>query len=81
MQIELPIQPEYRPAAQDAADRLAVIFPKLDIALEGGCLLMSNVPDALVDETRQVARDQLIRSRYAAETAGLRATLYRRLLG
>jgi hypothetical protein len=28
-----------------------------------------------------VAKDQLIRSRYASETAALRATLYRRLLG
>ena len=81
MQIDLPIQPEQFQTAQDAADRLSVIFPQIEIAVEPTRLLLSNVPDSLVDEARQVAKDQLIRSRYASETAELRAALYRRLLG
>jgi hypothetical protein len=81
MQIELPIQPKQFQTAQDAADRLSVIFPELSIVVERARLLLSNVPDSMVDEARQVAKDQLIRSRYASETAELRTALYRRLLG
>jgi hypothetical protein len=81
MQIDLPIQPEQFQTAQDAADRLSVIFPEVRFAVEATRLLLSNVPDSLADEARVVAKDQLIRSRYASETAALRATLYRRLLG
>jgi len=81
MRIDLPIQPKQFQAAQDAADRLSVIFPELSIVVEPARLLLSNVPDSMVDEARQVAKDQLIRSRYASETADLRVALYRRLLG
>tara|TARA_R110001606_G_scaffold326071_1_gene472858 strand:+ start:900 stop:1145 length:246 start_codon:yes stop_codon:yes gene_type:complete len=81
MQIDLPIQPGQFQTAQDAADRLSVIFPELEVTVEPGRLLLSNVPDSRAAEARQVATDQLIRSRYASETAELRAALYRRLLG
>lgn len=81
MQIDLPIQPEQFQTAQDAADRLSVIYPQLSIAVEPGRLLIASIPDSMVEEVRQAAKDQLIRSRYASETAELRAVLYRRLLG
>ena len=81
MQIDLPIQPEQFQTAQDAADRLSVIYPQLSIAVEPGRLLIASIPDSMVEEVRQAAKDQLIRSRYASETAELRAALYRRLLG
>lgn len=81
MKIDLPIDPAQLQSAQDAADRLSVIFPQLKIAVEAARLLISDIPDSMMEEVRQAAKDQLIRSRYASETAELRATLYRRLLG
>lgn len=68
-------------AAEDAACRLRVLFPSVNISIRNDALELSNVPPDHSAEIMQAASDQLIRSQYAQDTSVLRDRLYARLLG
>ncbi|PHR60220.1 MAG: hypothetical protein COA43_07955 [Robiginitomaculum sp.] len=65
---------------QDVVDRLGVIYPDNLVEYDDKFISIRNVEAVDVPNVRQVALDQLIRSRYDANSANLRNMLYTRLL-
>lgn len=81
MSLLISFLPSRRSAAEDAASRLGILYPSITINIHVDALELSNVPQKQADEVAQVVSDQMIRSQYAQDTAGLRDRLYARLLG
>ena len=81
MSLLISFAPARRSAAEDTVARLRVLYPSIKIIIHVDALELSNVPQERADEIAQAASDQLIRSQYARDTAGLRDRLYARLLG
>ena len=81
MSLLISFLPSRRSAAEDAASRLGILYPSIKINIHVDALELSNVPQEQADEVAQVVSDQLMRSQYAQDTAGLRDRLYARLLG
>ena len=81
MPLLIPFNPGRQAAAEDAACRLRVLYPALTICLRDGAIELGDVPPDQADDIAQSACDQLVRSRYAEDTASLRERLYARLLG
>lgn len=64
----------------DALTRMRVLYPRLTFSLSGATVEITANQRADLLGVEQAFSDQLIRSRFDRESAGLRSVLYTRLL-
>lgn len=81
MQIKIPYSIKDKPILSDVVSRLGVLFPNLVITNDNEVLIISEVEPSHAETVKQTASDQLIRSRFEAQSASLRENLYKKLLG
>jgi hypothetical protein len=81
MSVLISFNPRRRNAAKDAAIRLRVLYPSINVSFHEGELELSNIQPENTVEVVQAAADQILRSQYSEDTSNLRDRLYARLLG
>lgn len=81
MQIDIPYTSEDKLILGDVVARISVLFPNLEVTDSIGALTISGVEQSHLENVKQTALDQLIRSRFDAQSAALREALYEKLLG